>query len=90
VIKGPAIFLILLAAAVLLSALSVVYSKHHSRKLFVELQALEGMRDGLNIEWGQLQLEQSTWAMPSRVEQIARTRLQMDVPAPDQIVIVSP
>ncbi|VAW89167.1 Cell division protein FtsL [hydrothermal vent metagenome] len=89
-IKGQMVFLILLATAVLFSALGVVYSKHHSRKLFVELQSLEGMRDGLNVEWGQLQLEQSTWATPSRIEQVARTRLEMDVPKPDQIVIVSP
>lgn len=89
-IKGPAIFLMLLAMAVLISALGVVYSKHHSRKLFEELQSLERVRDGLNVEWGQLQLEQSTWAMPNRIEKIARTRLGMDVPAPDQIVIVTP
>ena len=89
-IQGKMILLILLATAVLLSALDVIYSKHHSRKLFVELQSLEGMRDSLNIEWGQLQLEQSTWAMPNRVEKVARSRLGMDVPAPDQIVIVSP
>jgi len=89
-IKGQMIFLIVLATAVLCTALGVVYSKHHSRKLFVELQSLEEMRDGLNVEWGQLQLEQSTWATPNRVEQVARTRLQMDVPKPDQIVIISP
>lgn len=89
-IKGSTTLLTVLAALVLFSALTVVYSKHQSRKLFVELQALEGMRDALNIEWGQLQLEQSTWAMPNRVERVARTRLQMDVPAPDQIVIVTP
>ncbi len=89
-IQGKMILLIVLAAAVLFSALGVVYSKHYNRKLFVELQSLEGMRDRLNVEWGQLQLEQSTWAMPNRVELIARTRLGMDVPAPDQIVIVSP
>lgn len=89
-IQGKVILLTLLAGAVLLSALGVVYSKHHSRKLFVELQVLEGQRDGLNIEWGQLQLEQSTWAMPNRVEKVARTRLGMDVPAPEQIVIVTP
>ncbi|MBL1260886.1 MAG: cell division protein FtsL [Thiotrichaceae bacterium] len=89
-IKGQMVFLVLLAMAVLFSALGVVYSKHHSRKLFVELQSLEGTRDRLNVEWGQLQLEQSTWAAPNRVEQVARTRLGMDAPKPDQIVIVSP
>jgi len=90
VISGRTIFLTALAALVLLSALGVVYSKHHSRKIFVQLQSLEGVRDTLNVEWGQLQLEQSTWAMPNRVERVARTRLGMDAPAPEQIVIVAP
>ena len=35
----------------------------------------------IDVEWGQLQLEQSTWAMHSRVEKIARGRLQMRVTA---------
>ncbi len=88
--QGKMILLILLSTAVLFSALGVVYSKHHSRKLFVELQSLEGVRDSLEVEWGQLQLEQSTWAMPNRIEKVARSQLGMDAPAPEQIVIVAP
>jgi cell division protein FtsL len=44
----------------------------------------------MNIEWGQLQLEQSTWATHGRIEKLARTRLQMLTPAADAIVIVRP
>ncbi|MDX9740951.1 MAG: cell division protein FtsL [Gammaproteobacteria bacterium] len=78
----------LLAAAVMLSALAVVYTKHHSRQLFIEFEALKAQRDGMDIEWNRLLLEQATWATPTRVEMIARDRLQMTLPAPEQIVIV--
>ncbi len=82
--------IVLLAVAVLASALGAVYTKHRSRQLFVELEALKGQRDNLNIEWGQLMLEQATWATPTRVELIARQRLGMTVPSADTIVILAP
>ena len=73
---------------VLATALGVVYSKHQSRQLFVRLQALNSERDALDIEWGRLQLEQSTLATPIRIENIARKRLGMFVPSADEIVII--
>lgn len=82
------IFLPLLAAAVLISALMVVYTRHESRLVFAEIQALEKRRDALNEEWGRLQLEQSTWAMASRLESLARTKLGMQQPSPDQLVLI--
>jgi cell division protein FtsL len=81
---------LLLAVGVMISALGVVYTKHRSRQLFVELEALKTQRDDLNIEWSQLMLEQATWATPTRVELIARQRLGMTVPPSDKIVIVTP
>jgi cell division protein FtsL len=47
------------AVVCVLSAIALVYTKHESRKLFVELEGLTHERDGLNIEWGQLQIEQA-------------------------------
>ncbi len=79
-----------LAAAVIGSALGVVYAKHTSRKLFVELQTLEKIRDEMEVEWGQLQLEQSTWGTHARVEGIARERLEMVMPPVESVVIVEP
>jgi cell division protein FtsL len=79
-----------LALAVMASALAVVYTKHLNRKLFVELQALQASRDMMNIEWGQLQLEQGTLATHSRIEEHARARLGMGLPAPAAVVIVRP
>lgn len=79
-----------LALGVMLSALAVVYTKHHSRQLFIELEALKSQRDDLNIEWNRLMLEQATWATPTRIEAIARDRLQMTLPPAEKIVIVGP
>jgi len=74
--------------AVLVSAVGVIEAKHQSRKRFVTLQALEKVRDQMNVEWGQLQLEQGTWATHSRVERIARKKLHMVNPKVDEVVIV--
>lgn len=80
--------LIVMGVAVLLSALTVVYAKYKSRTLFAELQALKTEKDDLDIEWGQLQLEQSTWTAHGRIEGIARSRLGLTLPTPKQVVIV--
>lgn len=78
-----------LAIAVLVSAIGIVVSRHHARKLFVELQALERERDQMNDEWGQLQLEQATWGTHARVEEIASSKLHMVPPQPSSVVMVS-
>ncbi|MFZ5474305.1 MAG: cell division protein FtsL [Pseudomonadota bacterium] len=75
----------LLAILLVLCALLVVSARHQARKLFIELQAEQEKARSLDIEWGRLQLEQSTWAMHGRIEQVARQHLQMAVPEPKQI-----
>jgi len=82
--------LVVMILVVLVSAVGVIEAKHQSRKRFVALQALEKVRDQMNVEWGQLQLEQGTWATHSRVERIAREKLQMINPKMDEVVIVEP
>jgi cell division protein FtsL len=76
--------------AVLGSAAGAIYSKHRSRELFVELERLNNRRDTLEIEWGQLQLEQSAWSTHAFVERVASTKLHMASPAPRDIELVSP
>ncbi len=78
-----------LILAVVLSAVAVVYSKHQSRKLFVELQALYQQIDELDIEWGRLQLEQSTWSSHGRIEEIARKKLNMTLPKANDILYIT-
>ena len=76
--------------AVLASALGVVFGKQQARNRFNELQKLTTQRDDLDIEWGQLQLEQSTWATHGRVEQVAHDDLGMVTPQATELRIVQP
>lgn len=79
---------LLLSLAVVATALAVVYAKYQSRSLFSELQSLRQAQDQMDVEWSQLLLEQSTWATHGRVEDAARNRLEMQLPEPDQVVII--
>jgi len=76
--------------AALTSAAAAVYFKHRSREMFVELERLDTRRDNLEIEWGQLQLEQSAWSTHAFVERVASAKLHMAMPPPKQIEIISP
>ena len=71
-------------------ALGLVTSQHQARKLFAELEREQERAKQLDVEWGQLQLEQSTWAMHARVEKIARERLRMGVPDAKRTQMVMP
>ena len=88
--RANSLLAVLLAVLVLASAVSVVYARHDARQLFIELQQLTAERDTLNLDWGRLQIEHSTWASPGRVEQIARERLGMREPDPARVVIIEP
>lgn len=79
---------LLLLVVVIACALGVVTSQHKARKLFVELQNEKDRAQQMEVEWGQLQLEQSTWAMPARVEKIAAVKLQMQLPKSSQIQFI--
>jgi cell division protein FtsL len=72
------------------SAAAAVYIKHRSREMFVELERLETRRDNLQIEWGQLQLEQSAWSTHAFVERVASAKLHMGMPPPKEIEIIAP
>jgi len=84
------LFVPLLLLTTIATAIAAAYAKHQSRKLFIELQALEAARDEMNVEWGQLQLEQSTHTTHGKVENAARERLGMRIPDPQQVVILRP
>jgi cell division protein FtsL len=77
---------LILVVVALVCALSIVASNHRARKLFIELDREQERMHALDVEWGQLQLEQSTWANHARVEKIAREKLQMKTPLPGQVV----
>jgi cell division protein FtsL len=76
--------------AALASAAGAVYIKHRSREMFIELERLDTHRDNLEIEWGQLQLEQSAWSTHAFVERVASAKLRMGMPPPKEIEIITP
>lgn len=78
------------ALLIFASSLGVVFSTHQARRLFVELEGLQKVRDEQNTQWGRLQLEQSTWATHGRIEAIANNQLDMVIPPPGAVVIVRP
>lgn len=88
--RSSVLVLLALVLAVMATATGVVYAKYASRKYFVELQGLRKARDAVDVEWGRLQLEQSTWATHGRVEQIAREKLKMRIPEAGEIVLIKP
>jgi cell division protein FtsL len=76
--------------AVVATAVGIVYSKHQGRELFIELQLLGDERDRMDVEWGRLQLEQSTLTTQGKVERAARDQLGMVTLTADNMVIVRP
>ncbi|MDQ3197448.1 MAG: cell division protein FtsL [Burkholderiales bacterium] len=61
-------------------AIGVVTSQHRARTLYTELQEEQDRSRQFDVEWGQLQLEQSTWATHARIEKIAVEKLRMQAP----------
>lgn len=80
---------LILLITLIACALSVVTSQHKARKLFIELEREQETAKQIEIEWGQLQLEQSTWAMPARIEKIAKGQLRMQLPSMGHVQVVS-
>ena len=76
----------ILLLAVVICALGVVTSQHKARKLFQDLEAAQDRAKQLDVEFGQLQLELSTWATPPRIEKIARDKLKMRTPEPARVI----
>ncbi len=86
--RQPFLLVVVFAIVCVLSAIALIYTKHESRKLFVELETLTHQRDDLNIEWGQLQIEQSTWATHARIEQVATDDLSLVRPTSAEIFVI--
>lgn len=87
-ISQPVLWLAVLATVCVISAIAIVYTKHESRGLFIELEQLSRERDELNIEWGQLQIEQSTWATHARIERVALEELELVRPKTTEIYLI--
>ncbi len=71
---------LLLLAIVLGCSLALVTSQHQARKLYTELEKEQELASRLEIEYGQLQLELSTWAKHARIEKVATSDMSMRAP----------
>jgi cell division protein FtsL len=80
---------LLLLLVLVVCALGLVTSQHKSRKLFSELEREQERSRALDVEFGQLQLEASTWGLHSRVEKIATGTLGMRTPDPRRVRMVA-
>ena len=87
-LRQPFLLVFVFAVVCVLSSMALVYTKHESRKLFVEMEGLTHERDELNIEWGQLQIEQSTWATHARIERVATDDLSLVRPTATEIYVI--
>ncbi|MEZ5465808.1 MAG: cell division protein FtsL [Lysobacteraceae bacterium] len=88
--KSLTLLNVAMLVGVIASAIAVVVIRQEHRQQFVELTRLEDERDALRIDYGRLQLEQATWADSARIEQIARERLGLRDPKPEDIVVLTP
>jgi cell division protein FtsL len=84
------LILIIVLIADIASALGVVYTRHQSRLLSVQLGVLEKDHDNAVAEWSRLQLEQAWLADASQIEQKARNQLEMQQPQSMHILVVQP
>ena len=80
---------LILFFSLMFAALGLVNAQHKARKLYIELDQMSKTAKQYEQEYGQLQLEQSTWAMHSRVERVATNQLQMQVPDSKRIQVVT-
>ncbi|SEG70830.1 cell division protein FtsL [Marinobacterium lutimaris] len=84
----PAAMLLLAILLVIGSAMLVIYSAYEYRRLFNQHQVLSSQGEDLQVEWGQLLLEESAWSSNNRIETLADKKLQMTSPERKNIEIV--
>ena len=80
---------LLLLAVLVACAIGLVTSQHRARKLFSDLEREQNRARELDIDFGRLQLEASTWGLHQRVEKVARGSLGMRTPDPRRVRVVT-
>jgi cell division protein FtsL len=79
---------LLLLLVLVVCALGLVTSQHKARKLFTDLEREQARARELEVEFGQLQLEASTWGLHARIEKVATGTLGMRTPDPRRVRVV--
>ncbi len=73
---------------IILTALAIVMLRYHNRNLFYQWQQLQQQQHNLDIQWGQLLLEASTWSDYHRIEQLSQQQFEMRHPEPSEILTI--
>jgi cell division protein FtsL len=79
---------LILFFVLMLTAIALVEAQHRARKLYDQLDQAQKAEKKYELEYNQLQLEQSTWAMHSRIEGIATRELDLQVPDEAHVQVV--
>jgi len=87
--NGAMILVCALAAINVCTAVAVVYSKHLSRERYAQISQSQKTIDELDVQWSQLQIEESTFSEHGRVERTARDRLDMVLPGVEGSVMIA-
>jgi cell division protein FtsL len=87
-VSKPIFLQTILLLAVLISALAVVYTTNVHRMTMSQLESAEQETHHLELQWGQLMLEQASLARPSRVQQLAHEQLHMALPLNNKIAVL--
>lgn len=80
---------LVLAALLMLSAISLVTSRHQARQLFIELERQVAQERDLDVEWRRLQIERAEFARNARVDDVARKQLKMHAIGPNQTIYLN-
>ncbi|WP_062150218.1 cell division protein FtsL [Beggiatoa leptomitoformis] len=84
------VLLTALIAWLFISSVQLIVMRYQTRMLFAELQRLEKQRDELDVHWGRLQIEQTTYEQHERIESLAREKLRMFAPTVKDTILVTP
>jgi cell division protein FtsL len=87
---SKAVWISVLGAFLIVSALAVIASQYQSRNIFMKIQQQNQLLVSYEIEWGRLQLEAATLTEENRVERVARRRLNLRIPEREQIIYLKP
>jgi cell division protein FtsL len=88
VARSEQLLVVFVVVTFLASSIAVVYSSHMTRQMYGSLQTLQHSQDDLDSEYEKLLLEQSAWAGYTRVDKLAREKLNMAAPPADELVVV--
>ncbi len=78
-----------LMIVVLISALAVIYTTNYCRVTLDQVESAEQVSHKMNLQWGQLLLEQASLSTPSRVELLASEQLKMVLPNTKHMVRIN-